>query len=53
MTKVVEKMDLYGNTIFRVAFTYMKNMQDAEDILQDVLIKYMTDSTDFVNVHDQ
>ena len=53
MTKVVEKMDLYGNTIFRVAFTYMKNMQDAEDILQDVLLTYMTSNPTFLSVEHE
>ena len=41
-TKVAEKLELYGNSILRIAVTYVKNKQDAEDILQDVLIKYMT-----------
>lgn len=32
-------MDKYGNTVLRVAFTYMKNRTDAEDIVQDVFLK--------------
>ena len=33
--------DDYGNAILRMAYTYLHNMSDAEDILQDTLIKYM------------
>ncbi len=49
MTKVAEKMDMYGNMILRVAVTYVKNKQDAEDILQDVLVKYITGNPTFVS----
>ena len=31
----------YGNSLLRLAFSYMHNMQDAEDTLQDTLIQYM------------
>lgn len=31
----------YGNSLLRLAFSYMHNMQDAEDALQDTLIQYM------------
>lgn len=37
---------LYGNSILRVAYSYMHNMSDAEDILQDTLLQLMrTDPT--------
>lgn len=36
ITAIIEK---YSDTLIRVCFTYMKNMSDAEDITQDVLIK--------------
>ncbi len=49
ITKAAEKLELYGNSILRIAVTYVKNRQDAEDILQDVLVKYMTTKPDFVN----
>lgn len=39
--KAAELMDKFGNMIVRFAYSYMHNMQDAEDILQDVLISYM------------
>lgn len=42
-----QAITIYSDTIFKVALSYTKNRDTAEDILQDVLIKYMTDSTDF------
>lgn len=36
----------YMDTIFRVAFNYLKNQPEADDITQDVLLKlYLTDKT--------
>ncbi len=32
----------YGNSLMRVAFTYTNNMEDAQDVVQDVLLNYMT-----------
>lgn len=31
----------YGNMLYRIAFVMMKNQYDAEDAVQDTLIKYM------------
>lgn len=36
----VRIMNLYGNDILRMAYSYLHNMEDAEDIVQDVLICY-------------
>ncbi len=33
--------DKYGDTILRVAYSYLHNMSDAEDILQETLIKVL------------
>ena len=44
---VVEVMDKHGDRILRVAYSYLHNMEDAEDVLQDTLIKYMQSSPDF------
>ncbi len=33
--------DTYGNTILRVAYSYLHNMKDAEEVLQDTLLKYL------------
>lgn len=42
-----ETIQKYSNTIFKIAFSYTRDKTTAEDILQDVLIKYMMDSTEF------
>jgi len=34
-------LDNYGNSILRLAYSYLHNMSDAEDILQETLIKYI------------
>ena len=34
-------LDYYGDMLLRLAYSYMKNMHDAEDILQDVFIQLM------------
>ncbi len=48
-TLAVEKvLDTYGNAILRLAYSYLHNMSDAEDILQDTLIKYMQSSPAFL-----
>lgn len=42
-------MDTYGNGILRFAYTYVHNMEDAEDILQETLIQYMRTAPVFEN----
>ena len=34
-------MNCYGNAILRLSYTYLHNLSDAEDVLQDTLIKYL------------
>jgi len=34
-------MDKHGNRLLRLAYSYLHNMQDSEEILQDVLMKLM------------
>ncbi len=34
-------LDLHGDRILRIAYSYLHNMSDAEDILQDTLIQYI------------
>lgn len=38
---VEEIFRTYGNMLYRIAFVMMKNAFDAEDVVQDTLIKYM------------
>jgi RNA polymerase sigma-70 factor (ECF subfamily) len=40
-------IETYSHTIYKIAFSYSKEKAISEDILQDVLLKYMTDSTCF------
>lgn len=40
-------LDDYGDTILRLAYSYLKNRADAEDVLQDTLIQYMTRAPKF------
>lgn len=34
-------LDTYGNSVLRLAYSYLHNMSDSEDVLQDTLIKYL------------
>lgn len=40
-------LDTYGNTILRLAYSYLHNMPDAEDILQETLIRCLTAAPQF------
>lgn len=42
-------LDRYGNAILRLAYSYLHNLSDAEDILQETLIKYMSSAPTFHN----
>ena len=44
-----EILDKYGNSVLRVAYTYLHNMSDVEDILQDTLIQFMKSAPSFEN----
>lgn len=39
--EIERAFDLHGNSILRLAYSYLHNMEDAEDILQETLIRYM------------
>ena len=47
--ETVEIMDQLGNAILRLAYSYLHNMEDAEDILQETLIKFVTAKPVFEN----
>lgn len=51
--KVNEKAEAlltaYGNHILRLAYSYLHNMDDAEEILQDTLIQYLKTAPAFEN----
>ncbi len=40
-SQAAQLLDIYGNAVLRLAYSYMHNMADAEDILQEALIKYL------------
>ena len=42
-----EALDTYGNAILRCAYSYLHNMADAEEILQDTLLKLLTAAPNF------
>ena len=42
-----EILDLHGNAILRLALSYLHNKEDAEDILQETMIKFVTVRPDF------
>ena len=42
-----EKVNSYKNIVFRLAITYLKNMQNAEDVTQDVFIKLYQNDKEF------
>lgn len=44
-----EKYWKYKDTIFRIAVTYVKNQDDAEDILQNVFYKLLYQSPEFAS----
>lgn len=48
--ELVDKvLEMYSNMVYRLAFSRTKNTFDAEDIMQDVFIKYMKANIDFDN----
>lgn len=42
-----DALDTYGNTVLRCAYSYLHNMADAEEILQDTLLKLLTAAPNF------
>lgn len=43
-------VSLYANCIYRIAFSRLKNKSDAEDVVQDVFMKYIANQDKF---HDE
>ncbi len=42
-------LDKYGDGILRLSYSYLHNMSDAEDVVQETLIKYMKNAPVFEN----
>lgn len=47
--KAAYYFDAFGNAILRLAYSYLHTMDESEEILQDTLMKYMTDAPRFIN----
>ena len=39
--KISEYLEKYGDTAMRIAYTYLKNKEDAEDAVQDLFLRVM------------
>lgn len=42
-------MRIYGNSIIRLTYSYLHNMSDAEEILQDTLVRFLKNAPEFEN----
>ncbi len=42
-------LDEYGNNILRLAYSYLHNMGDAEEVLQDTLLQFLRTAPSFAN----
>lgn len=42
-------LDQYGNSVLRLAYSYLRNMSDVEEILQETLIRYLQTAPEFEN----
>lgn len=47
MEEVEEAVFRYSQMLLKIAFTYLKSMQDAEDVVQDVFVIYLTKTPGF------
>lgn len=48
-----EKYYLYKETIYGIAYTYMKNVNDSDDIVQDVFMKYLNSNEKFKTLDNE
>ena len=39
--RAAEILDTHGNAILRYAYSYLHNMEDAEEVLQDTLVQFL------------
>ena len=47
------KYNDYGNMLYKIAFLYLGNKSDCEDVLQDVFTKYLTGKYKFKNAEHE
>ncbi len=48
MNRVEKAVEKFSESLLRLAFTYTKNMEDAEDLVQDAFVTYMTKAPEFL-----
>lgn len=48
--KAENSLKTHGNSILRISYSYLHNMNDAEDVLQDTLIQLIKNAPNFENV---
>lgn len=48
-----EIVELYADTVYKIALSQMKNKEDAEDIFQEVFLNYMNCNKTFVSVEHE
>ena len=46
-------LNAYGNSILRLAYSYLHNLSDAEDIVQDTLIQYIKTKPSFASASNE
>lgn len=46
-------LDTYGNSILRYAYSYLHNMSDAEEVLQDTLFQFLKTAPTFENTQHE
>lgn len=46
-------MEYYGNSVLRLAYSYLYNMSDAEDVLQDALIQFLKTQPHFDTIEHE
>lgn len=44
-----EVVEVYGNMVYKIALSQMKNREDAEDIFQEVFLNYINCKKDFLS----
>ena len=52
--RAAEILDTHGNAILRYAYSYLHNMEDAEEVLQDTLVQFLKTAPAFESeVHEK
>ena len=46
-------VELYSDMVYKIAKSYLKNTDDAEDIVQEVFVKYLDNKRPFINAEHE